>query len=195
MRAVRGAELQDAAEQRAEPGADLAGRTLATARAARADRHRRGDQLDHDRAQPDPARVVMHGIDRGVGAVPLGLGREGEHEDAARQPSQRCDQRQRPGVRRGHGAERMALAVGSRNGVAREPGQQQMRAEQKRSIEHDRARAGNRSDRCPEDDPTAQIRSLCDPPRASSQQRCAPHRSQPLLQSCSRTSPAASARR
>ena len=195
MRESSGPEFEQPSEQRAEPGADLPGRPLAPARAARADRQRRGEQLHDDRAEPDPARVVMHGGNRRVGAVTLRLGREGEHEHATRQPSQRCDQRERPRVRRSRRAERMALAVGSRSGVAGESSQQKMRAEQQRSIEHDRAGAGDCSDRYPEDDPTAQIRGLRNPSRASSQQRCAPHRSHPLLQSWSRTSPAASASR
>ena len=73
---IAGVEVQDAGEERAEPGADLGGRAFPTAGAARADRDRRGDELDERDPGADPTRAVVERRDRGVGAVALGLGRE-----------------------------------------------------------------------------------------------------------------------
>ena len=94
-------EVEPPREQRAEPGRDLRGGSLAAGRAARADGDRRRDQLDRRNARADAAVVVMDGRDRRVGAVALGLGGELEHDETGENVRRRRHQGQPPGVLHG----------------------------------------------------------------------------------------------
>ncbi len=73
---VAGVEVEDPPEEGPEPGADLGGRSLATAGAARSDRDRGGHHLHQRDAPADPARVVVVRSDPRIGPVAFGLRRE-----------------------------------------------------------------------------------------------------------------------
>ncbi len=94
---VLGREVEDPSEQRTETGADLCRRPLAPPRAPGADRERRGHDLHDHGAKADAARVVVHRVDRRVGAVALGLRGEGEDEEAGGERAEHDDDRDRPG--------------------------------------------------------------------------------------------------
>jgi hypothetical protein len=112
---VRGTEVEEPGEERAEPCADLAGRPLAPARASRANGERRGHDLHEDSAQPHATGVVVHRGDRRVGAVPLGLGRHGEDQHRSGQRAHARDERYGPRSREVRGRHCPALARGQRD--------------------------------------------------------------------------------
>ena len=83
--AVSGFEIEDAGQERSEPGADLARRALSTAGATRSDGQGRRHDLDDHGTEPHATRIVVHRGDGGVGAVSLRLRSDAKDQDRAEQ--------------------------------------------------------------------------------------------------------------
>ena len=99
----------------------------------------------------------MNRLDRGVGAVPLGLWRKTKHQDPRDQPAQTDHQRDRPGP--GEFARREAVALTDRQWglVPADRLQQQFRRGLQGEDERDRAHTRHDTDQRPEHQPLAQV--------------------------------------
>lgn len=108
----------------------------------RTDGDGRGDELhDHD-ARADAGGVVVDRVDGGVGAVALGLGGEGEHQQAGEEAAEEPTTSGTAPVGREVGGRcAAALTIRSRRCVAAQVDQQQPRAGVQRPHEHQRADA------------------------------------------------------
>ena len=89
---LRRRHVEDAADPGAERAADLHRRPLAPARAARAEREHRREQLDPGDAPADDAAVLVEGVDHGVAAAAARLGRELRDEAAGERAERREEQ-------------------------------------------------------------------------------------------------------
>ena len=93
---LAGGEAEQPGQDRPESGADLRDRPFLAGRSAAADGQDRGDPLDQRDAAADDPSPAVEGPDHGVGAVPLGLGGQGEDEQARGQPAEGRDQQDHP---------------------------------------------------------------------------------------------------
>jgi hypothetical protein len=93
---VSGIEVEEPGKERAEAGADLSRRTLATPGAARADGDGRRHNLDKWNSGSDSPWPVVEGSDGCVRPVPFRFRSEPEHDDARDEAAEAHDYRQHP---------------------------------------------------------------------------------------------------
>ena len=166
-------EVKGAGQERAEPGADLGRRTLATCRPTRADGERRSDELHDGDPTSDATRTVVEGRDGGIRAVPLGLRREPEDDDARQQAAQRHAQRQRQRAE-GIGDGCPALACRARGREPDEEAQEYARREFQSQGEDHRAEATDGTDDRRQYQPLGLIAGAPDPVPGRRQPRVQP---------------------
>ncbi len=115
--AVGRREVEPRGEKRAEAGADLGDGALASGRAAGADSGDGGHRLDQRHPPADVPPLVVEGVDGRIGAVPLGLGGELEHQEAADQTADDRDQKEKPAVAHEQGVDHPLAELGHAPGA------------------------------------------------------------------------------
>ena len=163
---VRRAQVEEPGEERSEARTDLARRAFSTARAARADGERRGDDLDGDGAQPDAAGVVVDGSRwRRRCRAPRRRARcRRRGSPRARAPTQATS-----GIAQGRAkcaeAARASLADWRRNRVPGDHPEEQVGRRTQCLVEDDRAEAGDDADEGAEHEPLANVGGRGEPTR------------------------------
>ncbi len=107
----------------------------------------------------------MHGVDGGVGAVALGLGREGKDDEPRYQPPEHHDQGDCPPPRIMRRAGQVALPCWGGDFVTGQEPQEEVGGQAERLIEHHRAQPSDDPDDRGEHEPLGHVRHGVDPAR------------------------------